>query len=344
MKSKNLVFALALCFAPQLTWAQWDNNADNYTSGKVGIGTATPGYDIDVLRTSGDAALRIFNSGLMGRSLLLFGQGNGGRYGFAAHHSQSYNAGTNYTLTYRPSSTILMGADVNGLGIISAQDIRFSSGGDDDTKQRMIINSAGNVGIGISNPVASAQLHIASDNNHSINLSRANGTYGFRIFRNATEGAVCFQIGNNPNTWETKIKIGEGEGPNTKLLLNPDGGNVGIGTLAPDAKLTVSGQIHAQEVKVTVTAPGPDYVFEKDYKLTSLEEIKNYIDQNKHLPEVPSAKEMEKNGVQLGEMNMLLLKKIEELTLYVIEQNKKMETQQVRIDKQESEIQELKRK
>jgi hypothetical protein len=102
-------------------------------------------------------------------------------------------------------------------------------------------------------------------------------------------------------------------------------GNVGIGTSSPDAKLAVSGQVHAQEVKVSVTVPGPDYVFEKDYKLTSLEEIKNYIDQNKHLPEVPSAKEMEKNGVQLGEMNMLLLKKIEELTLYVIEQNKKME-------------------
>ena len=65
-------------------------------------------------------------------------------------------------------------------------------------------------------------------------------------------------------------------------------------------------------------------MFEPDYKLTSLDEIKNYIDQNKHLPEVPSAKEMEKNGVQLGEMNMLLLKKIEELTLYVIELNRKL--------------------
>ena len=87
-----------------------------------------------------------------------------------------------------------------------------------------------------------------------------------------------------------------------------------------------------------------DYVFEKNYKLTPLEDIKTYIDQNKHLPEVPSAKEMEKNGVQLGEMNMLLLKKIEELTLYVIEQNKKMEIQQSRIDNQEKEIQDLKRK
>ncbi len=106
-----------------------------------------------------------------------------------------------------------------------------------------------------------------------------------------------------------------------RMVLNSNG-YVGIGTSSPDALLAVSGQVHAQEVKVSITVPGPDYVFEKDYKLTSLEEIKNYINQNKHLPEVPSAKEMEKNGVQLGEMNMLLLKKIEELTLYVIEQNK----------------------
>jgi hypothetical protein len=64
----------------------------------------------------------------------------------------------------------------------------------------------------------------------------------------------------------------------------------------------------------------------------SLEETKAYIDANKHLPEVPSAKEMEKNGLQLGEMNMLLLKKVEELTLHLIEQNKKLQAQQSEIE------------
>jgi hypothetical protein len=71
-----------------------------------------------------------------------------------------------------------------------------------------------------------------------------------------------------------------------------------------------------------LSVPGPDYVFNDDYKLFSLAEIKTYIDKNKHLPEVLSAKEMEANGVNLGEMNMLLLKKIEELTLFVIELKK----------------------
>lgn len=97
-----------------------------------------------------------------------------------------------------------------------------------------------------------------------------------------------------------------------------ENGNVGIGTTTPDAMLAVKGTVHANEVKVDLSVPGPDYVFERDYALLSLEEIKTYIDKNKHLPEVPSAKEMEANGVNLGEMNMLLLKKIEELTLHVI--------------------------
>jgi hypothetical protein len=105
-------------------------------------------------------------------------------------------------------------------------------------------------------------------------------------------------------------------------VLNQSGGNVGIGTTSPNQKLTVNGTIYGKEVKVDLNVPGPDYVFEKDYKLPSLEEIKLYIDRHKHLPEVPSAKDMEQNGINVSAMNMILLKKIEELTLHVIEQNK----------------------
>jgi hypothetical protein len=104
-------------------------------------------------------------------------------------------------------------------------------------------------------------------------------------------------------------------------------GNVGIGTgtQVVDAKLAVNGNIHAKEVLVDLNVPGPDYVFEADYDLLKLKEVESYLKENKHLPEVPSAKEMEANGVKLLEMNMLLLKKVEELTLYVIELEKKVE-------------------
>lgn len=116
-------------------------------------------------------------------------------------------------------------------------------------------------------------------------------------------------------------------------------GNVGIGTSNPDELLTVAGNIHSQEVKVTIDAgTGPDYVFEENYNLRSLEETEAYIQTNKHLPEVPSAKEMEANGIQLGEMNMLLLKKIEELTLHTIEQQKLIEAQGKMIEELKSKI------
>jgi len=87
--------------------------------------------------------------------------------------------------------------------------------------------------------------------------------------------------------------------------------------------LTVMDDISTSEIEVSVNpGSGPDYVFEPDYDLQSLEEIERFIKSEKHLPEVPSAKEMEANGIALGDMNMLLLKKIEELTLHTIHQQK----------------------
>jgi hypothetical protein len=112
---------------------------------------------------------------------------------------------------------------------------------------------------------------------------------------------------------------------NSSLSVS-NSGYVGIGTTSPDEKLTVKGKIHAQEVRVDMLGPlVPDYVFANDYKLKSLQEVEAYIKQNNHLPEIPSAQEIEKNGLMLAEMNMSLLKKVEELTLYIIEQNKRIE-------------------
>lgn len=115
-------------------------------------------------------------------------------------------------------------------------------------------------------------------------------------------------------------------GDNTEIFTIKGTGEVGIGTTSPNQKLTVNGTIYGKEVKVDLSVPGPDYVFDKSYSLPSLEQVKSYIDQNKRLPEVPAAAEMEKNGVQLGEMNMLLLKKVEELTLYIIDQEKRIKS------------------
>ncbi|MCV9928244.1 hypothetical protein OIU83_11295 [Flavobacterium sp. LS1R49] len=119
------------------------------------------------------------------------------------------------------------------------------------------------------------------------------------------------------------------------LTIKGSNANVGIGTTNPDEKLTVNGKIHAKEVRIDLLDPMtkvPDYVFANDYKLKSLQEVEEFIKQNSHLPEIPSAKEIEKNGLMLAEMNMSLLKKIEELTLYSIAQEKKINSQAQEIE------------
>lgn len=122
-------------------------------------------------------------------------------------------------------------------------------------------------------------------------------------------------------------------------------GNVGIGTAVPDEKLTVKGKIHTQEVRVDMSGPlVPDYVFANDYKLKSLQEVEAYIKQNKHLPEIPSAKEIEKDGLMLAEMNMSLLKKIEEMTLYMIEMKKENESLKCNYQLLEKRIQKIEKK
>ncbi|TJZ53559.1 hypothetical protein FAZ15_16060 [Sphingobacterium olei] len=108
----------------------------------------------------------------------------------------------------------------------------------------------------------------------------------------------------------------------SKMTVLPNG-NVGIGITGPTEKLSVNGNIRAKEIKVE-TANWPDYVFEKDHKLMSLDSLGSFINKNGHLPDIPTAKEVELNGVQVGEMVNMLLKKNEELTLYILQQDKRI--------------------
>lgn len=99
--------------------------------------------------------------------------------------------------------------------------------------------------------------------------------------------------------------------------------NVGIGTTNPDGwELAVNGKIRAKEIKVETG--WSDFVFYDDYQLPTLQEVEKHIKEKGHLKDIPSAKEVEKNGIYLGEMDSKLLQKIEELTLYTIQQEKKI--------------------
>ena len=123
-------------------------------------------------------------------------------------------------------------------------------------------------------------------------------------------------------------------------LLVGFNGNVGIGTTSPTSKLAVNGDIRAKEIKVEATN-WPDYVFEDGYVLRPLSEVDGFIKKNGHLPEIPKASEVETKGIALGEMNKLLLKKVEELTLYLIERDKELQRQRQVIDVLGSELAEV---
>lgn len=168
----------------------------------------------------------------------------------------------------------------------------------------ILATGGGKIGIGTATP---------SD---PVTLEKNNDYASIRLKRTGVSPAD-FRIMSGYNQFEVRNSAQE-----IKFVLK-ENGNVGIGTPSPDAKLAVKGQIHTQEVRVDMAGSMvPDYVFERDYNLQPLADLETYINQNRHLPEVPSAIEMEANGVYLGEMNMLILKKVEELTLYLLQQDK----------------------
>ena len=119
-----------------------------------------------------------------------------------------------------------------------------------------------------------------------------------------------------------------------------DNGNVGIGIANPKSLLSVNGKIAAKEVKVTINpTEWSDFVFKEDYKLRNLSEVEKFIKKNNHLPEIPSEKEVYKDGIELGAMQAKLLQKIEELTLYTIEQQKTIDSFKLKFEEMESKIQ-----
>ncbi|WP_212002760.1 hypothetical protein [Chitinophaga sp. HK235] len=128
--------------------------------------------------------------------------------------------------------------------------------------------------------------------------------------------------------------------PGGNIILATNGGNVGI-DVDPKEKLSVKGTIKAEKIKVTIK-DWPDYVFNPDYTLPSLQETARYITEHKHLPDIPAAAEVEESGLDVGEMNKKLLQKVEELTLHLIEQQKVIQSQQTAITQLNKDVQSMK--
>ena len=143
-------------------------------------------------------------------------------------------------------------------------------------------------------------------------------------------------LSDNGGTLKIYDKLSDNSHTISGDLIVADG-NIGVGIANPTEKLTVDGKIRSEEVKVEIVN-GADHVFQDDYKLQELDKLEAFIQENKHLPEIPSEKEMQENGLEVGEFQIKLLQKIEELTLYIIDQNKLLREVMQKNEKLESSI------
>jgi hypothetical protein len=180
----------------------------------------------------------------------------------------------------------------------------------------MFIDGHGNVGIGTTNPTAKLAVNAGLDN---IDPSL---TYGARAaFSFQSAQIELAQGAATTSPWAYWLQARGIHNDAWTLALNPSGGNVGIGTINPQYKLSVNGTIQAKEV--LVNTGWADYVFQPGYRVRPLAEVAAFIKANHHLPDIPSESEVKENGVSLGDMQAKLLAKIEELTLQMIQLDKK---------------------
>lgn len=198
-----------------------------------------------------------------------------------------------------------------------------------DAGGNTIINeNQGNVGIGTTAPAA--KLEVKGD------MKVNTGTQTINLVSGTSSSWYALSIGVNDDgvnfTNNSGMRGFNFSNLNGKLLSVSHAGNVGIASDPQGAyKLAVGGAIIAEKVKVKIKTEWPDYVFAPEYKLPSLQEVEAHIKQHQHLPDMPSAKEVAAEGIDLGEMNRKLLLKVEELTLHLINLNKTVEKQQEEI-------------
>jgi len=201
--------------------------------------------------------------------------------------------------------------------------------------EKMVLTSAGKLGIGVSNPLH--KLHVANNDGDAFMIVDASVNSGIR-FLNGINSFIEKRSGSGNLVVKNQVTGGGlsfGTENTTKMHIHSNG-NVGIGTVNPDEKLAVNGVIHTKEVKVDLNG-WSDFVFYENYKLPTLKEVENYIKEKGHLKDIPSAQDVEEDGVLLGDMNSKLLQKIEELTLYAIDQEKKIAIQNEKLNQLEKE-------
>lgn len=302
---KNTIVIMILIFILNFSvdcFAQnWNTTSNNYTTGKVGIGTqqlGISGTSINnlVIGNADNSEGIVINAKEDKDAILAFGKNYSleARFTYSNLYSklEFYRSETGYLFSLTGNGNL-------GLGVRSPTTKLEINGGFLFHK-----NSGGFLNFGMDQRSDFIQ-----------NLDGAYIYSGSGPSGKMPAGTLVIQSRSNQNR---NILFVTGSSPEERMRITGTG-NVGIGTLNPDEKLTVNGSIHAQEVRVDVDGFSvPDFVFKEGFDPMALQKLKEYIEQNHHLPNIPSASELENKGMNLKQMNLLLLQKIEELTLYVL--------------------------
>lgn len=339
---KEVLFAV---LAATSTLAATAQNTFTNTGVNVGIGTTSPisRLSIETSDVNVSNLLRLEHKGIS-NSLIFMG-----------------TAAANYPVTAHQNANVLESYTDLHISAANTGNIFFETGRTGPAAPvRMTLTNTGNLGIGTTNPVhrldiANGSVNIGTGANIAYragsyvsigNMSYTNTPYiAFNAFLTTSDIATSKNLVTpNYNAGGGLIIRGEGGGSGlhflqknyangiapydvnsfTEVFTITSAGTVGVGTTSTGShKFAVEGSIGARRVKVT-QGTWADFVFDPAYRLQPLNEIENYIKTNRHLPEIPSAAEIQKEGLDLGEMNKKLLQKIEELTLYLIDMKKEI--------------------
>jgi len=282
----------------------------NGVNGYIGIGTETPASLLHLFQATKP---QITLADQVGNLIIAIAENN---WDFAP--------------TSMPSDVVFKTHNTNDHhGIIFNINDEFNDGSgyikfnDNLNHNTLTILNNGRVGIGLPNPAYTFQVKGTTFTNEFILFNDQTPPIDGYILQTDERGYATWVEAPQSSPW---LPCGTSD-------IHYSEGNVGIGTTnTAGFKLAVNGNIMAELIKVVENVPASDYVFQEDYKLMPLYELEMFVNKNQHLPEVKSAKEFKEEGYNVGDMDDVLLRKVEELTLYTIAQQKQIDEQKKMVD------------